>query len=254
MMIDKIGNMLSGFINTSEAHRKPKVERPVERVVDEEFNERDRIARNQEATLAKVRKVLKAWSDPDAVLAQKTGVSVSTLDAFRSGRATLPHLDARKLVPILFANMHVDARWELRAGPDPLNPEFGNINRVVEVGAPVEPAKPKIAPEIAPVKATKINKNAPSLSKHEAIEVFNLLRGSYDPTPLRAIRDGLRQRIEWGELSGLHVTDRLDAIVKILFDNRVLFNAPDPARPNVGLVRVERDGLDWLHNQASKNY
>ncbi|APH71121.1 hypothetical protein [Aquibium oceanicum] len=253
MMIDKIGSMLSGFINTSEAHRKPKVERPVERVVDEEFNELDRIARNQEATLEKVRKVLKAWSDPDAVLAQKTGVSVATLDAFRSGRATLPHLDARKLVPIILANMHVDARWELRVGPDPLNPEFGNINRIVEVGAPVESAK-RVAPEIAPVKATKINKNAPSLSKHEAIEAFNLLRGIYEPVPLRAVRDGLRQRIEWGELTGPHLADRLDMLVQILFENRVLFNAPDKERPNTSLVRVDRDGLDWLHNQASKNY
>lgn len=95
----------------------------------------------------------------------------------------------------------------------------------------------------------------PRPSAAEAVAIVNVLQNikADDTIPLRALRDGLSQQLGYDDDFSYRM-ERLAKLTAILFDNKVIFNAPDPKRPSVSLVRVEQGdggyGLSWIRRFA----
>ncbi|MGQ2901731.1 hypothetical protein [Neoaquamicrobium sediminum] len=200
------------------------------------------------ATIEKIRSSVKRDPRPHGVLAALSGVSAGKLEAFISQGKFLEIDDLQRITPIVYGDLHLTDDCELKPGA-----KVSMNDAAAKSGD--EPSAIKLPPELKSVpNKSPSSVRAPTLSQHEAVETFNLLRAIFEPLPIRAIRDGLRQRIDWSAATDIHVGERLDALVQVLFDNRVLFKVSDTTRPNVTLVRVDADGLDWLRNQATRTY
>lgn len=237
----RTANILTGFNPVPPQKAKP--ERKA--IASPTFDQR-------QATIERIRKAAKSYGRPTAILTTLSGVEVSKIEAFVSAfnPVALELDDLQKLAAVLFDGMHLSDDCELKPG------STFNANAPIATGDVAQPQAIRLPPELPSVKNNLAppHVNAPTLSRHEAIEAYNLLRGIFDPIPIRTVRDGLRQRVEWNSASDRYIGERLDTLAQILFDNRVLFKFADTTRPNVTLIRVDAEGLDWLRNQAVKNY